>query len=212
MLADGTRGVVNNHLYYLGERDFVAKNPKVIEALFEDSVEQGIWLKKNLRQAAELIAPLQGLPVDVVELALRRYEFNVKPITPSGGRRPAKDRRHLLRAEADPQAHQGQRRGRAGAALTHGSITMTFHSPKRRRDPGRCRRHCVAFVRRVAQMPARQFRIGHQKGALSMLKGRGTLEKRLAPLRVTVKWTEFTAGPVQLEGAQRRLDRLRRCR
>ncbi len=28
-----------------------------------------------------MIAPLQGLPVDVVELALRRYEFNVKPIT-----------------------------------------------------------------------------------------------------------------------------------
>ena len=61
-------GVVNNYQFYLGERGFVAKNPKVIEALFDDSVEQGIWLKKNLRQAAELIAPLQGLPVDVVEL------------------------------------------------------------------------------------------------------------------------------------------------
>jgi sulfonate transport system substrate-binding protein len=81
VLADGTPGVVNNHLYYLGERGFAAKNPKVIEALFEDSVERGIWLKKNLSQAAEIIAPLQGLPVDVVELALRRYEFNVKPIT-----------------------------------------------------------------------------------------------------------------------------------
>lgn len=44
-------------------------------------MSQGIWLKKNLHQAAELIAPLQGLPVDVVELALQRYEFNVKPIT-----------------------------------------------------------------------------------------------------------------------------------
>ncbi|MBT2326738.1 sulfonate ABC transporter substrate-binding protein [Variovorax paradoxus] len=81
VLADGTPGVVNNHLYYLGEREFAAKNPKVIQALFEDSVEQGIWLKKNLSQATEIIAPLQGLPVDVVELALRRYEFNVKPIT-----------------------------------------------------------------------------------------------------------------------------------
>jgi sulfonate transport system substrate-binding protein len=45
----------------------------------------------------------------------------------------------------------------------------------------------------------REFRIGHQKGTLSLLKGRGTLEKRLAPLGVTIKWTEFTAGPVQLE-------------
>jgi len=82
VLADGVGGVVNNYQYYLGARDFVKKNPKVIGALFEDSVAQGIWLKKNLRQAAELIAPLQGLPLDVVELALQRYEFNVKPITP----------------------------------------------------------------------------------------------------------------------------------
>ncbi|RQO54385.1 sulfonate ABC transporter substrate-binding protein [Variovorax sp. KBW07] len=83
VLADGTTDVVNNYQFYLGERGFVKNNPKVIDALFADSVEQGIWLKKNLRQAAELIAPLQGLPVDVVELALRRYEFNVKPITPA---------------------------------------------------------------------------------------------------------------------------------
>ena len=81
VLADGT-GVVNNYQFYLGEREFVAKNAKVIQAWFEDSVERGTWLKKNLRQAAEVIAPLQGLPVDVVELALRRYEFNVKPVSP----------------------------------------------------------------------------------------------------------------------------------
>ena len=47
--------------------------------------------------------------------------------------------------------------------------------------------------------PARVLRIGHQKGWLSILKGRGTLEKRLAPLGVSVTWTEFNAGPVQLE-------------
>ncbi|MFT4194496.1 sulfonate ABC transporter substrate-binding protein [Ottowia sp.] len=47
--------------------------------------------------------------------------------------------------------------------------------------------------------PARELRIGHQKGFLSLLKSRGTLEKRLAPLGVKLSWTEFTAGPVQLE-------------
>lgn len=45
----------------------------------------------------------------------------------------------------------------------------------------------------------RVLRVGYQKGWLSILKGRGTLEKRLAPLGVTVRWTEFNAGPVQLE-------------
>ncbi len=52
----------------------------------------------------------------------------------------------------------------------------------------------------VAQTkPTRVLRVGNQKGFLSIIKGRGTLEKRLAPLGVSVTWTEFTAGPVQLE-------------
>ena len=50
-----------------------------------------------------------------------------------------------------------------------------------------------------AQDGQRVLRIGYQKGWLSILKQRGTLEKRLAPLGVQVTWAEFTAGPVQLE-------------
>ena len=46
-----------------------------------------------------------------------------------------------------------------------------------------------------------ELRIGYQKyGTLTLLKGRGTLEKRLAEQGVGVKWTEFPAGPVLLEG------------
>ncbi|WP_092414294.1 sulfonate ABC transporter substrate-binding protein [Collimonas sp. OK307] len=51
----------------------------------------------------------------------------------------------------------------------------------------------------LAHAAQREFRIGYQKGLLSLLKKRGTLEKRLAPLGVTIKWIEFSAGPVQLE-------------
>lgn len=50
-----------------------------------------------------------------------------------------------------------------------------------------------------AQSGRRTLRIGYQKGWLSILKQRGTLEQRLAPLGVQVTWVEFTAGPVQLE-------------
>ncbi|WP_304358697.1 sulfonate ABC transporter substrate-binding protein [Collimonas fungivorans] len=52
------------------------------------------------------------------------------------------------------------------------------------------------FAARAAQ---RELRVGYQKGLLSLLKKRGTLEQRLAPLGVAVKWIEFSAGPVQLE-------------
>jgi sulfonate transport system substrate-binding protein len=45
------------------------------------------------------------------------------------------------------------------------------------------------------------LRIGYQKyGTLVLLKARGSLEKRLAPMHVEVKWTEFPAGPQLLEG------------
>ena len=51
----------------------------------------------------------------------------------------------------------------------------------------------------LAPKITRTLRIGNQKGWLSILKARGTLEKRLTPLGVNVTWTEFNAGPVQLE-------------
>jgi len=45
------------------------------------------------------------------------------------------------------------------------------------------------------------LRIGYQKyGTLTLLKAQGTLEKRLAAQGVSVKWTEFPAGPQLLEG------------
>ncbi|KQV86269.1 ABC transporter substrate-binding protein [Massilia sp. Root351] len=60
----------------------------------------------------------------------------------------------------------------------------------------------VAGLPGMAQAQARPvLRIGYQKyGTLTLLKGRGTLEKRLAAKGVDVKWTEFPAGPVLLEG------------
>ena len=39
----------------------------------------------------------------------------------------------------------------------------------------------LASFSALAQGAPRELRIGHQKGLLSLLKGRGTLEKRLAP-------------------------------
>ena len=45
------------------------------------------------------------------------------------------------------------------------------------------------------------LRIGFQKyGTLTIVKALGTLDKRLAEQGVTVKWTEFPAGPQLLEG------------
>src|SRR6201993_1059421 len=62
------------------------------------------------------------------------------------------------------------------------------------------------FVAAVVLAPiasgAATLRIGYQKAAttLVLLKAHGTLEKKLAPLNIEVKWLEFAAGPQLLEG------------
>ncbi|MFZ2989595.1 sulfonate ABC transporter substrate-binding protein [Ideonella sp.] len=81
-LADG-RGVVNNYSYYLAERGYASQYPQVIQALFDDSVARGRWLKTHLDEAAALIAPLQGLDIEVVKQSLHRYQFNVQPLNAS---------------------------------------------------------------------------------------------------------------------------------
>jgi sulfonate transport system substrate-binding protein len=78
-------------------------------------------------------------------------------------------------------------------------MTHQISTPRRRLIQGVAAAVALPSFAALAQAPARQLRIGNQKGYLTLLKGRGTLEKRLASLGVTVKWTEFTAGPVQLE-------------
>jgi sulfonate transport system substrate-binding protein len=82
VLVDG-RGVVNNYAFYLAERSYTEKYPQLIQALFDDSVAQGQWLKANLKQAAALIAPLQGLEVEVAERTLQRGHYGVVPLTPA---------------------------------------------------------------------------------------------------------------------------------
>jgi sulfonate transport system substrate-binding protein len=60
----------------------------------------------------------------------------------------------------------------------------------------------AAALPSVAAARTNTIRIGYQKAAstLVLLKAHGTLEKRFAPLGISVKWTEFPAGPQLLEG------------
>ncbi|WP_421762360.1 aliphatic sulfonate ABC transporter substrate-binding protein [Devosia sp.] len=51
-----------------------------------------------------------------------------------------------------------------------------------------------------AQEPAKEFRIGWQKGGVfALAKADGSIEKRLADRGIAVSWNEFTSGPPLLE-------------
>ncbi|MBV8605758.1 MAG: sulfonate ABC transporter substrate-binding protein [Pelomonas sp.] len=80
-LVDG-RELVHNYAYYLAARDYAAHNPRVIAALFDDTLAQAQWLKRHMAQAAAVIAPLQGLAPEVVTRTLERSQFGVKPLSP----------------------------------------------------------------------------------------------------------------------------------
>ncbi len=115
-------------------------------------------------------------------------------------------RRHIARLLTTTAAAWSIAAAKARSALSPLSKTqMTLDFSNRRRfvlsGVGAAALATLPQLRAQAQTPTanRVLRVGHQKGFLSLLKGRGTLEQRLAPLGVKLTWTEFTAGPVQLE-------------
>lgn len=96
--------------------------------------------------------------------------------------RKSKNKENNENKEANYIAADGRRRFLARGALFAAAVgALAWLSP---------------FAVHAAQ---RELRIGYQKGLLSLIKARGTLEKRLLPLGVSLKWIEFNAGPVQLE-------------
>lgn len=79
-LANGA-GVVKNYQFFLAEREFATRRPEVVKILLEEINRKGQAIRQDIRGAASRLAPLQGLPEDVLEQALTRYQHGVSPIT-----------------------------------------------------------------------------------------------------------------------------------
>lgn len=72
-LANGV-GVVKNYQFFLAEREFATKRADVLKIVLEESNKKGQLIKKDIKAAANQLSPLQGLPADVLESSLARYE------------------------------------------------------------------------------------------------------------------------------------------
>jgi sulfonate transport system substrate-binding protein len=79
-LADGT-GIVANYQFYFASKKFLDSDPKVVDVVLQQLNEVDEWTKKDIHAVAEQIAPAVGLPVAVVEVALKRQSYGIKPIT-----------------------------------------------------------------------------------------------------------------------------------
>ncbi len=80
-LADGT-GIVANYQYYFSTKAFVDQAPQVVDAVLGAVAEIGAWVKANPKAAAAEFSPLIGIPAPILEVALARQQYDVKPLTP----------------------------------------------------------------------------------------------------------------------------------
>jgi sulfonate transport system substrate-binding protein len=81
-LADGT-GIVANHQFYLAEQKFADANPRVLDAVVAAIAEIDNWAKNDAKTVAEELSPSVGIPAPILEVALKRQSYGIKPLDES---------------------------------------------------------------------------------------------------------------------------------
>ncbi len=81
-LADGT-GMVQNYQFYFSSKKFLDADPKVVDVVLDELNAVDGWAKSDIKAVAEQLSPSVGLPVPVLELALRRQAYGIEPINDS---------------------------------------------------------------------------------------------------------------------------------
>lgn len=79
-LANG-EGLVANHQFYLGTRDFVSANAKAIDVVIAQIAELDAWANGNTDAVADQLAASVGIPAPILKVALERQTFGVTPLS-----------------------------------------------------------------------------------------------------------------------------------
>src|SRR4051795_3052056 len=80
--TDGTN-IVANYQFYFSSKNFVEGDPKIVDVVLAQLGEVDDWAKGDIHAVAEQLAPAIGLSVPVVEVALKRQSYGIKPLTDS---------------------------------------------------------------------------------------------------------------------------------
>ncbi|WP_462380510.1 sulfonate ABC transporter substrate-binding protein [Pseudomonas sp. Marseille-QA0892] len=81
VLRDGEK-LVSNHQFYLAARPYADTHPQVLAALIDEIRKIGEWTQANPDEATAQVAPILGLPADIMRLAVTRQAYGARPITP----------------------------------------------------------------------------------------------------------------------------------
>jgi sulfonate transport system substrate-binding protein len=79
-LADGT-DIVSNYQFYFSSKKFLESDSKIVDLVLAQLSEVDDWAKGDIHAVAEQLAPSIGLSVPVVEVALKRQSYGIKPLT-----------------------------------------------------------------------------------------------------------------------------------
>jgi sulfonate transport system substrate-binding protein len=78
-LTDAT-GLVPNTQFYLSSQKFIETEPKVLDAVLDELRGVDAWAQADIDAVAEQLSPAVGLPAAVLEVALKRQSYGIKPI------------------------------------------------------------------------------------------------------------------------------------
>ena len=81
VLADGT-GLVSNHQFYLAARPYAERNPEIVRILIDELARVDDWARAHPKEAAAVLTAQTGLDAATVDLAVERYSYGVKLISP----------------------------------------------------------------------------------------------------------------------------------
>jgi sulfonate transport system substrate-binding protein len=81
-LADGT-GVVPNNQFYLARKAFADANPQIVDAVVAAVADVDRWAEGNSAAAAAQLSAGIGIPAPVLEIALKRQTYGIKPLDDS---------------------------------------------------------------------------------------------------------------------------------
>jgi sulfonate transport system substrate-binding protein len=78
-LTDAT-GTVPNTQFYLSSQTFIQTEPKVLDIVLDELRGVDAWAQTDIHAVAEQLSVAVGLPVPVLEVALKRQSYGIKPI------------------------------------------------------------------------------------------------------------------------------------
>lgn len=79
-LTDAT-GLAPNLGYYLAAKSFVDKNPESLKTVLDGVSKVSDWAKNNPTEVAKLLSPVLGIDQAVLEVAEKRRDYGVFPLT-----------------------------------------------------------------------------------------------------------------------------------